>query len=140
MLGEPETEAEGARHLDPVEVLGEVPQDVRVVGTGGKDVDEAEELGLEARMRHRPLEESLAPPAEMVDARLLGAGRLGDLSRERLDVALEGVAHRAKGSGRRGCERAPGRGEARGSFTRRRFALWVAHAGGVRGEAQHEGT
>src|SRR5207237_4391420 len=30
--------------------------------------------------------------------------------------------------------------EARGSFTRRRFALWVAHAGGVRGEAQHEGT
>ena len=92
-LRQPETEAEGARHLDAVEVLLEVPQDVRVVVAGGKDVDEAEELGLEARMRHGPLEEPLAPPAEVVDARLLGAGGLGDPARDRLDVALEGVEH-----------------------------------------------
>src|SRR5207237_8937235 len=92
-LRQPETEAEGARHLDAVEVLLEVPQDVCVVVAGGKDVDEAEELGPEARMRHGPLEEPLAPPAEVVDARLLGAGGLGDPARERLDVALEGVEH-----------------------------------------------
>src|SRR5205823_11193769 len=68
VLGESETETERAGHLDAVEVLLEVPQDVRVIVAGGKDVDEAEELGLEARMRHGPLEEPLAPPAEVVGA------------------------------------------------------------------------
>src|SRR5207302_10473503 len=93
MFGEPKPDAKSARHLDTVEVFREVPQDVRVVMAGGEHVDEAEELGLEARMCHRPLEEPLAPPAEVVDARLLGAGGLGDAARERLDVALEGVEH-----------------------------------------------
>ena len=70
---------------------------VGVVVASGEDVDEAEELGLEARMRHGPEEQLLAPPAEVVDTRLLGAGGVGDAAGEGLHVALEGVGHRRPG-------------------------------------------
>ena len=97
VTGEPERDAERTGHVDALEVLLEVSPHVGVVVASGEDVDEAEELGLEARMRHGPEEQLLAPPAEVVDTRLLGAGGVGDAAGEGLHVALEGVGHRRPG-------------------------------------------
>jgi hypothetical protein len=71
-----------------------VPEDAGVVAAGREGVDEAEELRLEARMRHRPVEYPLAPPPEVEQARALARTRRGDLPGERLDLGLEGGGHR----------------------------------------------
>src|SRR5581483_12092474 len=73
------------------EVLGEVTQHVGVVAAGGEDVDEAEELRLEGGMRHRPVEDVLAPAPEVEEMRTLRRTRFGDPARERLHLVLEGI-------------------------------------------------
>ena len=91
MLGDLEPETERARDGHTSEVLAQVPEDVRVVAAGGEDVDEPEELRLEARMGHRPVEHALAPPAEVEEVRALGCTGGRDLARERLDLVLEAL-------------------------------------------------
>jgi hypothetical protein len=98
-LGHRQADAEWTWHVDPFEVLTEMPQDVGVIAAGREDVDEAEELGLEARMGHRPVEHALAPAPEVEEVRLFGCPGSGDLARERLDVVLEArVRRRGRGA------------------------------------------
>src|SRR5207245_9841614 len=75
------------------EVVLEMAHDVAVVATGGKDVDEPEELRFEPRMRERPVEHALAPPAQMEDARRLRGARGRDGARELLHLGLGRRAH-----------------------------------------------
>ncbi len=88
-----ETEAEHPRHVDLVEVLDEVAQHVGVVATGGQDVDEPEELRLEAGVRHRPVEDAFAPASEVEDSSALGRTRFGDPACEVLHVPLARRGH-----------------------------------------------
>ena len=87
---EPEVERAGDGHTT-VEVLAQVPEDVGVVAAGREDVDEPEQLRLEARMGHRPVEHPLAPPPEVEEVRALGCPGGRDLSRQLLDLVLEAL-------------------------------------------------
>src|SRR5207253_9382384 len=62
---------------------------VAVVDCGREDVDEAEELGLERRVRHGPVEHPLAPPRALDDARSLPLAQLGDATSEGADLGFE---------------------------------------------------
>src|SRR5204862_1740361 len=92
-LGHLEPEAERARHVHAGEVLAQVAQHVGIVAAGGEDVDEAEELGLEARVGHRPVEHPLAPAPEVEEVRPLRRPGRRDLPGEGLHLVLEAVAH-----------------------------------------------
>jgi hypothetical protein len=83
------------------EVLVEMAQHVRVVPAGGNDVDEAEELRLEARMRERPIENPPAPAPQMEEARAFRGAGLRDAARERADFVLQVVGHRCRHYGPR---------------------------------------
>jgi hypothetical protein len=86
-------ETEHAWDIDAVEVLGHVPQHVGVAAAGGKDVDQAKELRLEARVRHRPVEDPLAPAPEVEEPSALGGARFGDLARELLHLPFGRGGH-----------------------------------------------
>ncbi len=89
MLGRLHPEVERGGDVDPFEVLVEVPHDVLVVAARGEDVDEPEELRLEGRVVHRPVEQTVRPPSEVVDASTFGGSGGGDPPGESLDVTFE---------------------------------------------------
>jgi hypothetical protein len=76
VLGDAEAQVEGPRNVGTGEVLVEVAEHVLVVDRGREDVHEAEQLRLERRVRHRPLQHPLAPPGRL-DHGAFGAGTAG---------------------------------------------------------------
>ena len=78
VLGQSQAQVEHPGDVARLEVLVEMAQDVGIVRRGGKDVDETEQLRLERRMRHRPLEHAFAPPRRVDDPRALPRAQLGD--------------------------------------------------------------
>ena len=93
VVGHVEAEVEHLGDVGPLEVLVQVTHDVGVAGGGREDVDEAEELGLERRVRHRPLEHALGPPRRLDHARLVVAGQLGQLVGDGRRGAVERRRH-----------------------------------------------
>ena len=81
------------RDVGPVEVLVQVAHHVGVAGGGREDVDEAEELGLERRVRHGPLEHALGPPRGLDDPRLAPAGQLRQLMGDGRRGSIERRGH-----------------------------------------------
>ena len=59
VLGDADAEVEGPRHVGALEVLADVAEHVVVAGHRREGVDEAEQLGLERRPRHRPVDHPL---------------------------------------------------------------------------------
>ena len=93
VLRQVEAQLHGARHGDPVEVLGEVTQHFGLVATTREHVHEPEELRLEVGMRERPFEHPLAPPTEMERSDLAALSGGGQPSRDGFDLGLERVVH-----------------------------------------------
>ena len=88
VLGQPQAQVEHPGDLARLEVLVEMAQDVGIARRGREDVDEAEELRLEGRMRHRPLEHPFAPPRCLDDPRALPHAELGDAASQGGDVVV----------------------------------------------------
>ena len=101
VVGHVEPEVEDPGDGGPLEVLVEVTHDVGVAGGGREDVDEPEELGLERRVRHRPLEHALGPPRRLDHARLVVAGELGQLVGDGRGRAVERRRHSPECTGAR---------------------------------------
>src|SRR5439155_11227028 len=96
VVGNLETEVERAGDVGGGEVLVEVAQHVGVAGGGREDVDEPEQLGLERRVRHRPLEHALAPPRALHDVGPLSRAEVGDAVSEGAHLGLEGRPHTSR--------------------------------------------
>ena len=96
MVSDVEAEVEGARHVGFGEVLVEMAQHVGVARRRREHVDEAEQLGLERRVRHRPLEHALAPPRALHDVGPLPRAEVGDAVSEGAHLGFEGRPHRPR--------------------------------------------
>ena len=94
------TDTERARNLHAFEVFGQVAEDVLVVAAGREDVDEAEELDLELRVRERPVEDALAPAPEVEELCPLRRAGLADAAGDRLHLPLARVGHSQESSRR----------------------------------------
>ena len=111
VLGQVEPEVEGLGDVGALEVLLQVAQHVGVAGGRREDVDEPEQLGLERRVRHGPLEHPLGPPRRLDQPGALLSGQLGQLASDRRGGGIERRAHHpgGYGSSRRYRFRIPGR-------------------------------
>ena len=98
MIGHGDAHVEDAGSIGALEVLVDVTQNVGISGRGREDVHEAEELGLERRVGHRPREHALAPPRHAVDPRPLVGAELGDAPGQGGDVRVERCGHDAHGT------------------------------------------
>ncbi len=98
VLSQVEPEVERLGDVGVLEVLLQVAQDVGVAGRGREDVDEAEQLGLEGRVRHGPLEHPLGPPGRLHQAGALLPGQLGQLASDRGGGGIERRAHHSEGT------------------------------------------
>src|SRR5262249_11055779 len=96
VTGDIDAEIEHARHRDAFEVLDEMTGNIIVARERGEDVDETEQLRLEFRARHRPVEHPLAPPGHPEHLRALAGAQLGQLPCDRRHSALERAGHAFK--------------------------------------------
>ncbi len=89
VLRDVDAEVERARDRHTLEVLVEVADHLVVVAARRQDVDEPEQLRLELRVRHRPVEHALAPPPEVEGAGAFAPTSLGEILDERPNPRLE---------------------------------------------------
>ena len=94
-----EGEAETGRQFAVAgeEIFAGVAGDLVAGGQRGKGIDEAEEVGLEGGIAHRPVQHQALPIGGIEDARLVGAKLLVESAAKALDAAFQedvgGVRH-----------------------------------------------
>ena len=98
-VGEVDAQVQGLGRVNAVEVLGQVAGDVGRVGQRREDVDEAEQLGLEAGPLHGPVHDPIAPPGAPQNPGAPARAQVGDPAGEGDRVALHLGDHGVKVAG-----------------------------------------